>query len=141
MNSCNIVEDQNNMSRKIILLATILLAIAVVLGALGAHALKAKLSPEHLESFKTGVTYQFYHGFGLLLLGICMEVFKKPGLKYVAYLFGLGILFFSGSIYLLSTTEISGLNVLFLGPVTPLGGVLFIAGWTTAFIQFIKPRS
>jgi uncharacterized membrane protein YgdD (TMEM256/DUF423 family) len=126
------------MSKKIILLAAFLLTIAVILGAMGAHTLKAHLSAESLDSFKTGVTYQFYHSFALILIAILIEVFKKPGLKYAAWLFTIGILFFSGSIYILSTASLSGINAKFLGPITPIGGLFFIAGWIITFIQFLK---
>lgn len=126
------------MPKKIILTATILLVIAVVLGALGAHSLKGKISAEHLDSFKTGVTYHFYHAIALILVAILMEVFKKPGLKWAALLFIIGICFFSGSIYILSTAEISGIQSKIFGPITPLGGLFFISGWIATFIQFVK---
>lgn len=126
------------MAKKIILLAVFFLTIAVILGAMGAHSLKAQIAPDKLESFKTGVTYQFYHGFALILIAILMEVFKKPGLKFVAILFAIGILLFSGSIYILSTAEISGINPKPFGPITPFGGLFFIAGWITTFIVFLK---
>ena len=126
------------MAKKIVLLAAFFLTIAVILGAMGAHSLKAKISPDVLESFKTGVTYHFYHSFALILLAVLMEVFKKPGLKYAAYLFVIGILFFSGSIYLLSTREMTGISPGILGPITPIGGLFFIAGWILTFIQFLK---
>lgn len=126
------------MSKKIVLLAAFLLTIAVILGAMGAHALKARLSPESLDSFKTGVTYQFYHCFALIFIAVLMEVFKKPGLKYAAIMFTIGILLFSGSIYVLSTSSLSGINAKFLGPITPIGGLFFIAGWILTFIQFLK---
>jgi uncharacterized membrane protein YgdD (TMEM256/DUF423 family) len=137
---CNIVVQNsiNQMAKKIILFASIFLAIAVILGALGAHSLKGKISAEHLESFKTGVTYQFYHALAMILLGILIEVFKKPALRTSAILFALGILFFSGSIYILSTGEITGIHAPILGPITPIGGLLFIAGWVITCIQFIK---
>lgn len=126
------------MGKKIIALAGFLLAIAVVLGALGAHALKKELGTEQLESFKTGVTYHFYHGLAIILIGIAMEVYKKPGLKWTVYLFLGGILFFSGSIYLLATQSLSGLSLSFLGPITPIGGLLFITGWLIVCVQFLR---
>jgi uncharacterized membrane protein YgdD (TMEM256/DUF423 family) len=126
------------MAKKIILLAVFFLTIAVILGSLGAHTFQTKISAAKLEIFKTGVTYQFYHGIALILLSVLMEVFKKQGLKYAALLFTIGILFFSGSIYVLSTTEISGINAKPFGPITPLGGLFFISGWILTFIQFLK---
>jgi uncharacterized membrane protein YgdD (TMEM256/DUF423 family) len=122
------------MAKKIILTAAFFLTLAVILGALGAHSLKGKISPENLDSFKTGVTYHFYHSLALIILAVLIEVFKKPALKIAAILFVIGIICFSGSIYLLNTME----NVSFLGPVTPIGGLFFIAGWITTFIIFLK---
>jgi uncharacterized membrane protein YgdD (TMEM256/DUF423 family) len=126
------------MAKKIILFAAFFLVIAVILGAMGAHSLKGKISAEHLESFKTGVTYQFYHAFAMMLMGLLMEVFKKPGLRFAALVFAIGILFFSGSIYILSTAEITGIHAPIFGPITPLGGLFFIGGWVITCIQFIK---
>lgn len=126
------------MAKRIILLASFILTIAVILGALGAHTLKSHLNSFQLDSFKTGVTYQFYHGFALLAIAILMEIFKKPGLKISAILFSIGILFFSGSIYLLSTGDLTGIHWKILGPITPIGGLFFIAGWIFTFIQFLK---
>lgn len=128
------------MAKKIILLAVFILALAVVLGALGAHSLESQITPHKLDSFKTGVTYQFYHGFALILIAILMEVFKKPGLKWASLLFTIGIVFFSGSIYALSTAELSGLNPKIFGPITPLGGLFFIAGWIVTFFHFLKKQ-
>jgi uncharacterized membrane protein YgdD (TMEM256/DUF423 family) len=122
------------MAKKIILAAAFLLAIAVVLGALGAHQLEKTLDAKNLNGFKTGVTYHFYHALALILIAILMEVFKKPALKIAAILFMIGILCFSGSLYCLTTLQ----NVSFLGPVTPIGGLFFIAGWITTFIIFLK---
>ena|SRR5687768_10363571 len=125
------------MAKKIILAAALFLTLAVILGAMGAHSLKGKITPENLDAFKTGVTYHFYHSLALILIGILMEVFKKPALKIAAILFVIGIICFSGSIYCLTTME----NVSFLGPVTPIGGLFFIAGWITTFIIFLKKSS
>lgn len=125
------------MAKKIILAAALFLTLAVILGAMGAHSLKGKITPENLDAFKTGVTYHFYHSLSLILIGILMEVFKKPALKIAAILFVIGIICFSGSIYCLTTME----NVSFLGPVTPIGGLFFIAGWITTFIIFLKKSS
>lgn len=126
------------MAKKIILLSAFLLVIAVVLGALGAHTLKSQITPDQLDSFKTGVTYHFYHGLALLLMAILMEVFKKPGLKISAILFTIGIIFFSGSIYMLTTADLTGIHWKIFGPITPIGGLFFIAGWIVCFIQFLK---
>jgi uncharacterized membrane protein YgdD (TMEM256/DUF423 family) len=114
------------------MLAGCLFAVtAVVLGAFGAHGLKDRIATEQLQSFETGVRYQLFHAIALLFLGLLSDRLQVPALRYVSYLFILGILLFSGSIYLLATRDLIGIgsfkNV--LGPVTPLGGLSMIAGW------------
>jgi uncharacterized membrane protein YgdD (TMEM256/DUF423 family) len=114
-------------------------AVAVMLGAFGAHALKEKLSPDQLQVFETGVRYQFYHAFALIAIGILAEKFSSSLLNYSGWLFCLGIIFFSGSLYLLSTRNLLGIeNWKFLGPVTPLGGLCFIAGWIFLLVSVLK---
>ncbi|TXB62973.1 DUF423 domain-containing protein [Phaeodactylibacter luteus] len=102
---------------------------AVMLGAFGAHALKAALSPEALNTFEIGVRYQFYHALGLIAIGLLLYWRKTNLLHWGGWLFTAGILAFSGSLYLLSARELLGLDVSWIGPVTPIGGVFFIAGW------------
>ncbi|MCL4117345.1 UNVERIFIED_CONTAM: hypothetical protein GTU68_007685 [Idotea baltica] len=117
------------------------MVFAIILGAFGAHGLKARLSESDLDVFKTGVLYQFIHGFGLLILGILGQIFPDLHFKRSAIFFGLGILCFSGSLYLLSTQTITGLNGSFLGPITPLGGLFFIVGWSLTALQFLKKNA
>lgn len=104
-------------------------AVAVILGALGAHALANLLPVASLTSFKTGILYHLLHA--LLLLGIAglSNFLSEKDLKISFYLLVIGKLFFSGSIYLLATKPIHGLEVGFLGPVTPIGGLLLISAW------------
>lgn len=103
----------------------ILGATGVVLGALGAHMLKNILDSQALASFETGVKYQIFHALFIIALSIL------PGKKFEqsALITFVGVLMFSISIYCLSIDEYIGLNLRFLGPVTPLGGILMIAGW------------
>jgi uncharacterized membrane protein YgdD (TMEM256/DUF423 family) len=109
-------------------IAALLGLVGVVLGALGSHALKARLAPEALESFEVGVHYQMLHA--LLLLAIeGLPVLSDRYKRIIARLVLSGVLTFSGSIYLLSTRDVSGLDLSFLGPVTPVGGLLLIAAW------------
>jgi uncharacterized membrane protein YgdD (TMEM256/DUF423 family) len=115
--------QKNNMVR----FGAFLMAIGIVLGALSAHALKSKLPIESMESFKTGVLYHIIHALTLVILGFSNIQLSR--IKLISWLFGLGILFFSGSIYLLSTSSLSGIDFGFLGPITPIGGLLFIAAW------------
>jgi len=118
------------MNKNILIKGTILGMIAVLGGAFGAHALKEILSPEHLDSFKTGVRYQMIHAVVLLFLFILLNKFESKQFKIAAYLIFWGVILFSGSIYLLTLKNIVGLEVLkFVGPITPIGGLLIITGW------------
>lgn len=119
------------MNKQIIITASFFGMLAVILGAFGAHQLKAILAPQHLETWHTAVQYHFYHVFALLFLSTFAR-FKSKLIAASYYLFTLGIVFFSGSLYLLACRDAFGWNGLgFLGPITPLGGVLFISGWIT----------
>lgn len=112
---------------------------AIILGAFGAHALKTKLSIEQLSSFETGVKYQMYHALLLLTLSFYSNISEKIK-KIVFYLVVFGVLLFSVSIYLLATRPISGLQLNFLGPITPVGGLLLILAWTLLMLHFIKKK-
>jgi uncharacterized membrane protein YgdD (TMEM256/DUF423 family) len=117
------------MNKQIIITASLLGALAVIAGAFGAHALKASLPPRQLEVWQTAVQYQFYHVFALLFLSTFTR-FKNKLITASYYLFTLGILLFSGSLYLISCREVLGMpGLVALGPVTPIGGLLFIIGW------------
>ena len=120
-------QNQAEMNSRI-RIAALLGLVGVVLGALGSHALKARLAPEALESFEVGVRYQMLHA--LLLLAVeALPILSERYKRIIARLVLSGVLAFSGSIYLLSTRAISGLDLSFLGPVTPVGGLLLIAAW------------
>ena len=116
-----------------------LAALAVILGAFGAHALKARLDTTQLQVFETAVRYQMYHALALILLGILFDKLNPQYLNISGYAFIAGILLFSGSLYLLSMKEILGTqDWRFLGPITPLGGLSFIFGWVMLFVAIIK---
>jgi uncharacterized membrane protein YgdD (TMEM256/DUF423 family) len=106
----------------------ILGGFTVILGAFGAHLLEKLLSAAQLASFETGLRYQFYHVFFLILLSLIPRIEEKDKNK-IALLVSIGILLFSGSIYLLNLQDVLGLNLGFLGPVTPIGGSLLIFAW------------
>jgi uncharacterized membrane protein YgdD (TMEM256/DUF423 family) len=110
--------------KSILTIAAISGLLAVVLGAFGAHALKKMISPEMLEVYKTGVQYQFYHTFALLAVGILMHFNTSKALKWSGYLFVVGILLFSGSLYVMTITGIKALGI-----ITPFGGTVWIAAW------------
>jgi uncharacterized membrane protein YgdD (TMEM256/DUF423 family) len=127
------------MDKKILLAAAFLGITAVVLGAFGAHALKKVLSVEQLQSFEVGVRYQMYHALFLLFIGVFAFLNEKERLL-IFWLTILGVLFFSGSIYLLATNGITNLKTKFLGPVTPLGGLLLISAWGYLFYAILSKK-
>jgi uncharacterized membrane protein YgdD (TMEM256/DUF423 family) len=121
------------MGKTIIMAASIMLALAVAIGAFGAHGLKSHLSEAMLQTYKTGVEYHFYHALGLLLVGVLAFLMPSSYLKLSAIFLSLGIILFSGSLYVLA---VSGIK--WLGAITPLGGLSFIAGWVLLFVSVWK---
>ena len=109
------------------------MALSVLLGAFGAHALKAQLSPEMMQVYKIGVEYQFYHALGLLLVGIVSFQVKSKYLNWSGLLITIGIILFSGSLYLLSLTGAKA-----VGAITPIGGLSLVAGWVLMAIAVWK---
>lgn len=116
----------------IIAIAAFLLAVAVAAGAFGAHALKNVLSPERLETWQTAVQYHAWHALGLMLIALIGAQFEVA-VTWPASLILAGILIFSGSLYVLC---LSGIG--WLGAITPIGGVAFIAGWVLLGVQMLK---
>lgn len=114
--------------------------IGVVVGAFAAHGLKPLLSLKEVNNFETGVKYQFYHAFALIVLGLLGAHFPKgeKTFKLAGFLFFIGILLFSGSLYLLSTQSILNMSIPLLGPVTPIGGSLLIFGWLFTALGILK---
>lgn len=113
--------------------------LSVILGAFGAHALKKILSVERLESFETGVRYQTYAAFFLLIIGYILK-FETSTEKWTSILMIAGTFLFSVSIYFLSMQDYMGANLKFLGPVTPLGGLLMILSWGMLILYFAKNK-
>ena len=104
--------------------------IGVMMGAFGAHALKARISPESLDVLKTGVLYLFVHSlatFGISIMGL--QGHQARMLKFTGIIFLIGILLFSGSLFLISTREVTGLDISMIGIITPFGGMCFLTGW------------
>lgn len=120
-------------NQRIVLSGAVFMALGVLLGAFGAHALKSQLSPEMLQVYKTGVEYQFYHALGLLLIGLIGFRMDSKWLRWSGILLIAGILLFSGSLYALS---ISGIKM--LGAITPIGGLSFVAGWVCLAVGIVK---
>ena len=111
------------------------MALGVLLGAFGAHALKNILSPEMLAVYKTGVEYQFYHALGLLLIGLIGFHIKSKYLSWAGLFITIGIILFSGSLYVLTLSAIKA-----IGAITPVGGLSFVAGWASLLIGILKQK-
>ncbi len=127
-------------SKFLIVSGLIFACFAVLIGAFAAHGLKPLLSTKEINNFETGVKYQFYHSFALILAGFLS--FQIPSqaskFKWAGFCFFMGIILFSGSLYLLSIQSIFNIIIPFLGPVTPIGGVLLIFGWFFSILGVLK---
>jgi uncharacterized membrane protein YgdD (TMEM256/DUF423 family) len=113
------------MERTFFLIGSLLGAVSVALGAFGAHALRDRIEPGLLANYQTGVSYMFYHTLALFLVVLALT--RWPGANqpvWAGWLFVIGIVFFSGSLFLMAFT-----GMRWLGAITPIGGVAFIAGW------------
>lgn len=110
--------------KTLLIVGSLVLASAVIIGAFGAHALKARLAPDMLQIYQTGVEYHFYHGLGILLIGVIGMQLSHSLIHTAGWVLTLGVLVFSGSLYVLALT-----GMRWLGAVTPLGGLAFIIGW------------
>lgn len=118
----------NILNKKIVFTASILGALTIAIGAFGAHGLKELINVKSLQTFETGVRYQMYHTFAILILGFANGIGKTTQ-KWVFRFFLIGILLFSGSIYALSLKEIISLDTSLIAILTPIGGLFFILGW------------
>lgn len=128
------------MKKKLIVLGVILGALAIILGAFGAHALKTALGDEKVATFETGVKYQFYHAFFLLIISQ-FSFMKNNALKIIYYCVLFGVLFFSGSIYLLATNTLTSFDFKVIGFITPVGGLILIFAWLYLLMKCLKQQS
>lgn len=127
------------MNKKIIITALIFGIISIIFGAFGAHALKKVLTVEQLTSFETGVRYQMYHALFLLFLGTTNLISDRR--KKIVYILTLiGVLIFSGSIYLLTTREITSIDIRPIAFITPVGGILLILAWLISFFNILSNK-
>lgn len=127
------------MHKTFLVLGTVLAGLAVVLGAFGAHGLKKLVGPDTVASYQTGVQYQMYHALALILLAILYDRFQSSFLNYAGWFFLFGIIFFSGSLYLMAALKAMNRPIMpFIGPITPVGGLLFITGWVLLLIGIIR---
>jgi uncharacterized membrane protein YgdD (TMEM256/DUF423 family) len=122
------------MERLFFALGAVSAFVAVGAGAFGAHALRARLDPKMLEVFETGARYQMYHALGLLAVAFALSRWPGPWAGRAGWLFVAGTLLFSGSLYALALS-----GVRWLGAVTPLGGVAFLAGWICLALAARQP--
>lgn len=128
------------MNKRIIIFASVFGILAVILGAFGAHSLKELISAKELDTWNTAVQYQFYHTLALLFLATFSR-FRSRAINAASWFFSFGILFFSGSLYLLSIKSILNIsNIVLLGPLTPIGGLLFILGWISLLVATVKNK-
>lgn len=125
------------MKKTIIATAAILGGSSIIIGAFGAHGLKEVLTPVQLNSFDTGVKYQMYHALFLLVIAN-LNFLSTNALKIIYGSTLLGVVFFSISIYLLSTNDLTTFNFKFLGPITPIGGLFLVAAWLMLFYYSMK---
>jgi len=108
--------------------------LAVALGAFGAHGLEGRVEPKYLEIWKTGVTYQMFHAIGILIVGVLLGNLPATSLlSWSGWLMLIGVVLFSGSLYVMTLTKIS-----ILGAITPLGGVSFLVAWVLLIIAAVK---
>ena len=129
------------MLKKFLIIAAILGAASVLLGAFGAHILKGLLNADTFQTFETAVRYQFYHVFALLAAAVLFQQFPGKYLVWSCRFFIAGIVLFSGSLYLLTYFLSQGnTNMNWLGIVTPFGGISFIAGWIFIVLAVFKKR-
>lgn len=127
------------MKQFVLVVAGVYGMLSVVLGAFGAHAFKKILSAEKLASFETGVRYQMYHAIVLLVIGFALS-FLTSIERWAAICLMVGVFLFSFSIYFLTFAEYWNLNLKFLGPITPLGGLFLILGWLLLIVFFVKSK-
>lgn len=128
------------MNKRIIIIASLFGMLAVILGAFGAHSLKSLLTPSDLAVWKTAVEYQFYHTFALLFLSTFSR-FKSRIINLTSWFFILGIILFSGSLYVIAAKDLLNIReITLLGPLTPIGGLFFIMGWISLIIAALKNK-
>lgn len=123
------------MNKNLFAVGALMGLLAVAIGAFGAHGLEGKITDDRIGIFETGVTYHFYHTFAIFIAAFLYLHFKDKTFQRAGWFFFVGILMFSGSLYLLATRVLLGIEswVSILGPITPIGGILFIIGWGMLF--------
>jgi len=126
------------MYKPALITGTIFGALAVILGAMGAHAISSRVTPDVMQIYQKAVDYHFYHTFAILAAGILYQGFPRPSVRRAYNCFVAGILLFSGSLYLLTFLKMNGGGLGMFNLVTPLGGVFFILGWLMLLSGILK---
>jgi len=126
------------MYKQALIAGAIFALLSVILGAFGAHGLKTILSPDQYSIFTTAATYQFYHSFALLITGLLYRSFPYKNLRFATAFFIIGILLFSGSLYLMNILSTMGAHLGPVGILTPVGGLFFILGWLFVLSGILK---
>jgi uncharacterized membrane protein YgdD (TMEM256/DUF423 family) len=125
------------MNKLILITASLLGVLSIIIGAFGAHGLKALITLEAQNTFETGVRYQMYHALFLLFVGNT-DMIKPKSKKAIFYFTVLAVLFFSGSIYGLATNELTVFDFKTIGFITPIGGLLFVVAWGVVIMNLLK---
>jgi len=118
----------------------LLLLLAVITGAFGAHLIENQLGPKAAGIFDTGVKYQFYHGLGIILVEVIRKDLQSRLLRFAIYSFVVGIICFSGSLYVLAFKDMMGPAIQYVGPITPIGGLFFVIGWTLFIAGVLRAK-
>lgn len=128
------------MNERTLAWASGILLLAVALGAFGAHGIQGRVDEQAYHNWSTAAQYQFYHGLALLGLAAIEGRFSSRLISFVRILFLLGLLCFCGSLYLLAARDLLGIQSMtkVLGPITPLGGLMFMAGWGTILVGSLR---
>jgi uncharacterized membrane protein YgdD (TMEM256/DUF423 family) len=124
--------------KKIIAAGIVFAGLAVAVGAFGAHGLKHLLPADQLMVFDTAVKYQFYHALALICTGLLIKNYNNKKLYLAGNFFTAGIILFSGSLYILSTSSLFNIQVNWIGFITPMGGLLIITGWILLLIGILR---
>jgi len=129
----------HELNKGILITGATFCAISVALGALGAHALKSMVGPTSVSTWELAAEYQMYHGLAIFVVGLVYAHVNNKWIKTSYILFCLGIICFSGSLYLLALKSIlSSGFISIIGPITPIGGLFFIIAWITLIVGLIK---
>ena len=125
------------MNKKLLVAGSVFGVLSVILGAFAAHGLEKLITPDQIETFETGVRYQMYHAFLLLIVG-GLNLTNEKTKKIVLWATAFGVVLFSGSIYGLATNDLTSFDFKTIGFITPIGGFLFIAAWGKLLLNFLK---